>query len=79
MDKADLVVVGGGIVGLGAARAWIRRHPESRVIVLEKEAAPGAHASGRNSGVLHAGFYYDADSLKAELSVRGNAAMRALT
>ncbi|MCA9489754.1 MAG: L-2-hydroxyglutarate oxidase [Myxococcales bacterium] len=77
MDKADLVVVGGGIVGLGAARAWIRRHPESRVIVLEKEAAPGAHASGRNSGVLHAGFYYDADSLKAELSVRGNAAMRA--
>jgi L-2-hydroxyglutarate oxidase LhgO len=67
----DLLVVGGGIVGLAVARAAKARWPDSTVTVLEKEAAVGLHASGRNSGVLHAGFYYSADSLKARFSRDG--------
>jgi len=74
---ADLVVVGAGVVGLTAALAWARRHPDTRIAVLEKERAAGAHASGRNSGVLHAGFYYSADSLKARFSRDGCAAWKA--
>lgn len=77
MDRADLLVVGGGVVGLAAARAYARRQPGARVVLLEKEPELGAHASGRNSGVLHAGFYYAADSLKAAFSVEGNRALAA--
>lgn len=77
MEHCDLLVIGGGVVGLSAARAWILRHPADRVVVLEKEAEVGAHASGRNSGVLHAGFYYSTDSLKARFTVEGNRAMAA--
>ncbi|MDP2287506.1 MAG: L-2-hydroxyglutarate oxidase [Actinomycetota bacterium] len=73
---ADLVVIGGGIVGLAVADAWLLRNPKSSVIVLEKEPALAAHASGRNSGVLHAGFYYAPDSLKARLTRQGNALLR---
>ena len=54
------------------ARELRRRHPGSRVTVIEKEAGCGLHASGRNSGVLHAGFYYTADSLKARFTRDGN-------
>lgn len=71
---ADLLVIGGGVVGLSTAWAFRRRHPDQHVVVLEKEDRVGAHASGRNSGVLHAGFYYSADSLKARFSREGNAA-----
>lgn len=71
METADLLVIGGGVVGLTAALAFRRRHPSLRVVVLEKEPRVGLHASGRNSGVLHAGFYYSADSLKARYSVAG--------
>ena len=66
MASSDVVVIGGGIVGLALADAWLTRHPGSSVIVLDKEAHLAAHASGRNSGVLHAGFYYAPDSLKAQ-------------
>jgi L-2-hydroxyglutarate oxidase LhgO len=76
VDTADFLVVGGGIVGLALALELRARHPDQRVTVLEKEAACGAHASGRNSGVLHAGFYYTADSLKAALCREGNAFWR---
>ncbi|HHH27484.1 MAG TPA: L-2-hydroxyglutarate oxidase [Polyangiaceae bacterium] len=69
---ADVVVVGGGIVGLTIARELRRRRPTARIILLEKEPHLGSHASGRNSGVLHAGFYYTADSLKAKLTGDGN-------
>ncbi|MDD2858402.1 MAG: L-2-hydroxyglutarate oxidase [Candidatus Nanopelagicales bacterium] len=71
--SADLVVIGGGIVGLALADAWLTRTPADRVIVVDKEPALAAHASGRNSGVLHAGFYYAPDSLKARLTRQGNA------
>ena len=66
----DVVVVGAGVVGLAAAWALARRGRS--VVVIDKEAHLGAHASGRNSGVLHAGFYYSASSLKARFSVEGN-------
>jgi len=54
--------------------AFQRRYPQQKVVLLEKEAQFGAHASGRNSGVLHAGFYYTADSLKARFTREGNPA-----
>lgn len=73
---ADLTVIGGGIVGLALADAWLERNPDSNVVVLEKEDRVAQHASGRNSGVLHAGFYYAPDSLKAQLTRRGNALLR---
>lgn len=72
---ADLLVVGGGIVGLTLALEARRRHPGASIVLLEKEEACGRHASGRNSGVLHAGFYYTADSLKARLCRDGNRAL----
>jgi L-2-hydroxyglutarate oxidase len=71
----DFVVVGGGIIGVSVAREIKQRFPEAKITLLEKEASLGLHASGRNSGVIHAGFYYSADSLKAKLTRAGNQAM----
>ena len=69
---ADTVgVVGGGIVGLAIARELTRRWPGTKVVVLEKEDRLGAHQTGHNSGVVHAGIYYKPGSLKAELCTRG--------
>lgn len=75
-QTADLVVIGGGVVGLALARSWLLREPRARVVVLDKEKELAAHASGRNSGVLHAGFYYAPDSLKARLTRDGNRQLR---
>lgn len=77
MATTDFLVVGGGIVGISIARELRSRHPDLAVTVLEKEPSCGRHASGRNSGVLHAGFYYTADSLKARFTRDGNLALRA--
>ncbi|HAB17560.1 MAG TPA: L-2-hydroxyglutarate oxidase [Verrucomicrobiota bacterium] len=74
--SADFLVLGGGIIGLCVARELRRRYPSERVTVVEKEPHVGEHASGRNSGVLHAGFYYSADSLKARFCRDGNRALR---
>lgn len=68
----DVLVVGGGVIGLTVAIELKRRDPNRRILVIEKEEACGRHASGRNSGVLHAGFYYGADSLKARFTREGN-------
>ena len=73
---ADLVVIGGGVVGLALADAWLARNPADDVVVYDKEKSLAAHASGRNSGVLHAGFYYAPDSLKARLTRDGNAMLK---
>ena len=73
--SADFLVVGGGIVGLSISRELKRRFSDSKVLLLEKEIDVGLHASGRNSGVLHAGFYYTADSLKAKFTRQGNQAL----
>ncbi|WP_372638283.1 L-2-hydroxyglutarate oxidase [Cohnella sp.] len=71
----DYLIVGGGIIGLTIARELRQRFPDCRIAILEKEADVAHHASGRNSGVLHAGFYYTADSLKAKFTREGNLAM----
>jgi len=72
MKSFDYLVIGGGIVGLSVARELVTRLPMARVCILEKEREVAQHASGRNSGVLHAGFYYSADSLKARFTQQGN-------
>ncbi|MFI7339425.1 L-2-hydroxyglutarate oxidase [Streptomyces sp. NPDC050085] len=71
----DVVVVGGGIVGLATAYAISRTAPGTRVVVLEKEAGPARHQTGRNSGVIHSGIYYRPGSLKARFAVGGAAEM----
>ncbi len=75
-DSADVLIVGGGIIGLTLARELLA-HGREDVVILEKEPELGVHASGRNSGVLHAGIYYAPDSLKAKSCLRGNFLMRA--
>ena len=60
------------MVGISIARELKRRFGDARVVLIEKEAECGLHASGRNSCVIHAGFYYTADSLKAKFTRDGN-------
>lgn len=72
MNTADFIVIGGGIIGLSTAREIRRKYPDAKVLLIEKERSCALHASGRNSGVIHAGFYYSADSLKARYTRRGN-------
>lgn len=67
----DVVIIGGGIVGLATGRALLEQRPGLDLLVLEKESRVGRHQSGRNSGVLHSGLYYRPGSLKADLCVRG--------
>lgn len=67
----DYCVIGSGIVGLGTAYEISNRFPRAKILVVEKEAAPGLHQSGRNSGVIHAGIYYKPGSLKAKLCQSG--------
>lgn len=71
----DVLVVGGGIVGLSTAYAITRAAPGTAVTVLEKEPGPARHQTGRNSGVIHSGIYYRPGSLKARYAVRGAAEM----
>jgi 2-hydroxyglutarate dehydrogenase len=71
--ECDVVVIGGGIVGLATARELILRHPGLGVSVLEREPRVAAHQSGHTSGVIHAGIYYRPGSLKARLCVQGAA------
>ena len=70
--SADLVVVGGGILGLAVARESLSRHPGMTALVLEKEERIATHQTGHNSGVVHAGIYYAPGSLKARLCVEGS-------
>lgn len=74
-DRADLCVVGAGIVGLATAWAATKRRPGARVVVLEKEDSVAYHQTGRNSGVIHSGIYYKPGSLKAETCRAGRAAL----
>ena len=75
-DKTDVLIVGGGIIGLTLARE-LARGGRSDIVILEKEPELGRHASGRNSGVLHAGIYYAPDSVKARTCLAGNRLMKA--
>ncbi len=75
-EKYDHLIVGGGIVGLSVGLELLSKYPNARVLIIDKEEKTGSHASGRNSGVLHAGFYYSPDSLKAKFCRQGNLELR---
>ncbi|OGR00361.1 MAG: FAD-dependent oxidoreductase [Deltaproteobacteria bacterium RIFOXYD12_FULL_55_16] len=74
--KTDILIIGAGIMGMALARELLARNPALSLVLIDKEEDVARHGSGRNSGVLHAGFYYTADSLKARFTREGNQAMR---
>jgi len=76
--NCDVLIAGGGVVGLAVGKELLVSNPKLKVVVIEKERTLGFHASGRNSGVLHAGFYYSPDSLKAKFCREGNRELREL-
>ena len=75
MRQSDVIIVGGGLIGLATAYQLIQRFPSTHVTVLEKEPSVGVHQSGSNSGVLHSGIYYKPGSLKARNCRMGKVAM----
>ncbi|MEI6681048.1 MAG: L-2-hydroxyglutarate oxidase [Bacteroidota bacterium] len=75
-QQSDYLIIGAGIIGLAIARELRSRYSQASITILEKEPDVAYHSSGRNSGVLHAGFYYSADSLKAKFTRDGNFAMK---
>jgi L-2-hydroxyglutarate oxidase len=75
MIKTDFCVIGGGIVGLATAYRLYQKHPEKKIVVVEKEKGLAEHQTGRNSGVLHSGIYYKPGSLKAKNCRQGKLAM----
>lgn len=72
----DYLIVGSGIIGMTIAYELINQNKGLKIAIIDKEEDVGKHASGRNSGVLHAGFYYSANSLKAKFTVDGNRLMK---
>ncbi|GDX24817.1 aminobutyraldehyde dehydrogenase [Actinomycetes bacterium] len=70
--KCDLLIIGAGIIGISIGIAYLNANPGKKVISVDKENEIGKHATGRNSGVLHAGFYYSSESLKAKFCREGN-------
>ena len=75
-DYFDYLIIGAGIIGLTVARDLKLRNPDSNICIIDKEEDVAKHSSGRNSGVIHAGFYYTEDSLKAKFTRDGNIAMK---
>lgn len=71
----DVIIIGGGIVGLATGRETLRRFPGKKLLIVEKEQNVAAHQTGHNSGVIHSGLYYKPGSLKAKLCVTGAARM----
>ncbi len=67
----DITIIGAGIVGLATAMELVKRRPDLRVVILDKENEVAAHQTGNNSGVIHAGLYYKPGSLKAQMAVDG--------
>ena len=76
MKKFDYIIIGSGIIGLTVGWAIKNRKADASILIFDKEDGEARHASGRNSGVLHAGFYYTADSLKAKFTVDGSRTMK---
>jgi L-2-hydroxyglutarate oxidase LhgO len=77
-NKCDVLIIGAGVVGLSTGIALLHSRPSLKVAIADKEKDIGLHASGRNSGVIHAGFYYSPDSLKAKFCREGNFELRKL-
>ena len=75
-SNIDVIIIGGGMVGLSVAHQLLERKITSSVAILDKELTLGLHSSGRNSGVLHAGLYYKPGSLKAKVCVDGARRLR---
>ncbi len=75
-NECDYLIIGAGIIGLSIARELIKTFQNAKIVIIEKEQDVAYHSSGRNSGVLHAGFYYTADSLKAKFTRDGNMQLR---
>src|SRR6202042_1171603 len=73
MDQANILIIGGGVIGCSIARAVSQKWQD--VFLLEQNPRPGMATSTRNSGVIHSGIYYTKDSLKARLCVEGNRLM----
>ena len=71
MSTIDILIIGGGIVGMATALELQSREPKAKIVVVEKEAGPATHQSGHNSGVIHAGVYYTPGSLKAKFCREG--------
>lgn len=71
MDKTDYLIIGGGIIGLTLAYSLNKKYPSKTILIIDKESDVAKHASGRNSGVLHAGLYYAHDGLRAKYCVAG--------
>lgn len=72
----DFLIVGGGIVGLSTAMQLQERHPNKKILLVEKESQLAAHQSGRNSGVIHSGIYYTPGSLKAKFCHLGEKSIK---
>lgn len=72
LENYDYVIIGAGIIGISLGIELLTQKPTKKILIIDKESRPGVHASGRNSGVLHAGFYYSPDSLKAKFCKQGN-------
>jgi (S)-2-hydroxyglutarate dehydrogenase len=69
--KYDIVIIGGGAVGLGTALQILKKKPQAKVLVLEKEKRVAGHQTGNNSNVIHSGIYYKPGSLKARNCIEG--------
>ena len=74
-QKFDVTIIGAGIIGLGTAISILKKHPNIKLAILEKDNQVAAHQTGHNSGVIHSGIYYKPGSLKAEFCVKGRTSM----
>lgn len=77
-QRCDVLIIGAGVMGIATGIALLENSPSLKIVIVDKEDEIAKHASGRNSGVLHAGFYYSPDSLKARFCRDGNRAIRLL-
>jgi (S)-2-hydroxyglutarate dehydrogenase len=75
MTTYDYAIIGGGIVGLSTAMQLAQQYRHARIVMLEKEASPAQHQTGRNSGVIHSGIYYKPGSYKARFARAGSSSM----
>ena len=75
--QTDVLILGGGIIGLSSGIAALQMNPALKILIVDKAESVAEHASGRNSGVLHAGFYYSPESLKAQFCREGSKELKA--